>query len=279
VNLALVPASSRSGRVVEADVLAFLESQANATPPTGLPAGARAGVQPVELAAPDRDVIVPVTGVRQVIFNRMGESSRAVAHVTLTTEADATRLVELRDELNAAQTEMKLGFTAMLALLVSRALMKYPYMNATLREDGVHQHAFVNLGVAADTERGLLVPVIRDAHRKGLQELSADLARLGEQARTGKITPDELRGGTFTITNLGQYEIDAFTPLVNQPETAILGLGRIAQKPAAHAGQLALRWMVTLSLSFDHRLVDGAPAARFIQQVKKYIELPGLVLV
>ncbi|HZQ10174.1 MAG TPA: dihydrolipoamide acetyltransferase family protein, partial [Anaerolineae bacterium] len=225
------------------------------------------------------DTIAPIAGVRKIIFERMGASAREIARVTLTTEADATRLVELREEINSQQSEMRFSFTDFLVLLTARALLQYPYMNATLREDGVHQHAFVNMGVAADTERGLLVPVVRDAQRKSLGEIYAELRRLSEGARTGKISPDDLRGGTFTITNLGQHEIDAFTPIVNQPETAILGVGRIAQKPAAYQGQLALRWMVSLSLSFDHRIVDGAPAARFLQHVKRLVTSPGLVLV
>lgn len=224
------------------------------------------------------DFVQPLTGVRKIIFERMSASAREVARVTLTTEADATRLVELRAEINAQQAEMKFSFTDFFVLLISRALLNYPYMNATLRADGVHQHAFVNLGVAADTERGLLVPVVRDAQRKGLREIYLEVRRLSDAARSGKIAPDDLRGGTFTITNLGMQEIDAFTPMVNQPEVGILGIGRIAQKPAAYQGQLALRWMVALSLSFDHRVVDGAPAGKFLQRVKHLIETPGLVL-
>lgn len=278
VNVSQLTAVSKTGRIMEADVRRFLAERAPTLSPR-VPLVAPFSSIPSAPPLATADTISPITGVRKTIFDRMSASSRDVAHVTLTTDADATRLVELRAELNARQSDMKFSFTDLLVLLVARTLVKFPYMNATLREDGVHHHAFVNLGVAADTERGLLVPVIRDAQHKGLGEIYTELRRLGEAARTGKISPEDLRGGAFTITNLGQYEIDAFTPIVNQPETGILGIGRIAQKPAAYQGQLALRWMVTLSLSFDHRLVDGAPAARFLQQVKALVETPELVLI
>lgn len=284
IDVSNLTASSTSGRVMEADVRKFLARQ-DLTAAQGLsaaPAPVVIPAAPPEFTAPApsaQDAVQALTGVRKIIFDRMGASAREIARVTLTTEADATRLVELRAELNTRQTEMKFSFTDYFVLLVSRALLKFPYMNATLREDGVHQHVFVNIGIAANTERGLLVPVLCDAHKKGLGEINSELRRLGEQARTGKIAPDDLRGGTFTITNLGAQEIDAFTPIVNQPEIAILGIGRIAQKPAAYEGQLALRWMVTLSLSFDHRIVDGAPAGRFLQYVKQLVEVPTLVLI
>lgn len=290
----LVPAS-KTGRVMEADVRKFLAaSPVMPTPPVPAPAQPPAPSLPAYVPPPPAvqietltvpapsaksDTVTRVEGVRKVIFDRMGASAREIARVTLTTEADATRLVELREEINARSGEMKFSFTDFLILLVSRALLKYPYINATLRDDGVHQHAFVNLGVAADTERGLLVPVVRDAHLKGLGEIYSEVRRLSEAARSGKIAPDDLRGGTFTITNLGTQEVDAFTPIVNQPEVGILGVGRIAEKPAAYQGQLALRWMVSLSLSFDHRIVDGAPAGKFLQHVKHLVETPTLVLI
>lgn len=277
VDVSTLVASSSTGRVMEADVRKFLARQpivqAQPVAESDAPLSASA------LSQSFADTIIPIAGVRQIIFDRMRASAQEIARVTLTTEADASELVTLRDRLNAKQKELHFSFTDLLVLLAARALLKYPYMNATLRDDGVHQHAFVNMGVATDTEHGLLVPVIRDAHRKGLGEIYAEVRRLSEAARAGKVSPDDLRGGTFTITNLGAQEIDAFTPLVNQPEIAILGVGRIAQKPAAYQGQLALRWMVALSLSFDHRIVDGAPAAKFLQEVKHFVETPGLVLI
>ncbi len=283
VDVSQLTASSTSGRIMEADVRKFMaQQQITAAPraiePTAAPA-AFVAPAPTHTSAPAGDTVIPIAGVRKVIHDRMASSAREIARVTLTTEADATELVALREQLNAKQSDARFSFTDLLILLVSRALLKYPYMNATLQSDGVHQHTFVNMGVAADTERGLLVPVVRDAQRKGLAEIFADVRRLSQAARDGKVSPDDLRGGTFTITNLGAQEIDAFTPIVNQPEIAILGVGRIVQKPAAYQGQLALRWMVSLSLSFDHRVVDGAPAGKFLQHLKHCVETPALILI
>lgn len=281
IDLTSVTTSSPSGRVVEADVLKYLERQIPISPPAATPSKISSTPPRITANADSQssETIVPVAGMRKIIAERMATSSREVARVTLTTEADATRLVELRAELNANAEGTKFTFTDLFVLLVSRALQKHPYMNATLREDGIHQHGSVHIGIAVDTERGLLVPVIRDVQAKGLGAISKALRELGEQTRTAKISPDDLRGSTFTITNLGQYEIDAFTPIINRPESAILGIGRIAQKAAAFQGQLAVRHMVMLSLAFDHRVVDGAPAARFLQEIKHLVESPALLLV
>jgi pyruvate dehydrogenase E2 component (dihydrolipoamide acetyltransferase) len=142
----------------------------------------------------------------------------------------------------------------------------------------IERLGYINLGMAVDTERGLLVPVIRNADEKGLREIGAEFRDLASRARAGRALPDELSGGTFTITNLGMYEIDAFTPIINLPEAAILGVGRIHAKPVARGKKVRVRQIVALSLSFDHRLVDGAPAARFLQRIKQLVEEPFLLL-
>ena len=172
------------------------------------------------------------------------------------------------------------GYNDLLGLIVARALREFPYMNARLSADGgsIEQLAYVNLGMAVDTERGLLVPVIRAADQKGLRAFGTEFRALVERARSGRSLPDDLSGGTFTITNLGMYDIDAFTPIINLPEAAILGVGRILPKPVVRDGEIVARKMWTLSLTFDHRLVDGAPAARFLQRIKQLIENPYLLL-
>jgi pyruvate dehydrogenase E2 component (dihydrolipoamide acetyltransferase) len=147
-------------------------------------------------------------------------------------------------------------------------------MNVRLTEQGIEQLSEINVGVAVDTERGLLVPVVRDAATRNLIQVQQMLAELVERALAGRSLPDDLSGGTFTITNLGMFDVDAFTPIINPPESAILGVGRIVNKPVGLEGQVALRDMMTLSLSFDHRLIDGAPAARFLQRVKQLVERP-----
>jgi pyruvate dehydrogenase E2 component (dihydrolipoamide acetyltransferase) len=213
----------------------------------------------------------------------MAASHHTTARVTLVTEVDATAMVEGREQLKAAVEEewgFAPSFNDLLALCVARALREFPYMNARLSADqqSIERMPFVNLGMAVDTERGLLVPVIRNADQKGLRAFGAELRALVERARAGKALPDDLTGGTFTITNLGMYDVDAFTPIINLPEAAILGAGRIQPQPVARDGQIVVRQMWVLSLAFDHRLVDGAPAARFLQRIKRLIENPYLLL-
>jgi pyruvate dehydrogenase E2 component (dihydrolipoamide acetyltransferase) len=143
-----------------------------------------------------------------------------------------------------------------------------------LTEHGIEWLPQINIGVAVDTERGLLVPVVRDAAVKSLLQLQRTLAELVDRALAGRSLPDDLSGGTFTVTNLGMFDVDGFTPIINPPESAILGVGRIVNKPVGLKGQVVLRDMMALSLSFDHRLIDGAPAARFLQRVKQLVERP-----
>jgi pyruvate dehydrogenase E2 component (dihydrolipoamide acetyltransferase) len=231
-------------------------------------------------------------GIRAIIADRMGTSVHTTARVTLVTEVDATEFVALRGRLKA-KVEQAWGFAPgyndLLALIVARALRHLPYMNARLAPstssgqspDAIELLAHVNLGMAVDTERGLLVPVIRDADRKSLRQFGTEFRELVDRARRGRSLPDDLSGGSFTITNLGMYDVDAFTPVINLPEAAILGVGRIAPKwvySPASPNAPVLRQMWTLSLVFDHRLVDGAPAARFLQHIKELIEEPYLLL-
>jgi pyruvate dehydrogenase E2 component (dihydrolipoamide acetyltransferase) len=225
--------------------------------------------------------LTPVSAVRRIIAERMAGSAHTAAAVTLTTEADATELVRLRRELKEAEKKPVPSYNDLLAKLTAEALLEHPDVNARFEGDGIFRADTVNIGVAVDTERGLLVPVLRDVQGKSLRQIATESAALVEKARTGRISPDDLRAGTFTITNLGMYDIDAFTPIINLPECAILGVGRIVPKQVvvdADAERVAIRHMVFLSLTFDHRLVDGAPAARFLQRVKQYVERPYLWL-
>jgi len=238
---------------------------------------------------------IPITTMRRTIADRMAASTHTVAPVTLTTEADATELVRLRKQLkdDAAvgaglasapnvSAQPAPSYNDLLAKRAAQALLEHPMVNARFEGDNILQWSTANIGVAVDTDRGLLVPVLRDVQTKSLRQIARESAALIEKARTGRISMDELQGGTFTITNLGMYEIDAFTPIINLPECAILGVGRIVPKQVvvdAEAERIAIRQMVFLSLTFDHRLVDGAPAARFLQRVKQFIEKPYLWLV
>jgi pyruvate dehydrogenase E2 component (dihydrolipoamide acetyltransferase) len=238
--------------------------------------------QPVALPQVDLLQTVPLKGIRGIIARRMAESVHTTARVTLITEVDATEFVALRERLKArfsSEWSFTPGYNDLLAVIVANALRKFPAMNARLSANGeaIEHLAAINLGLAVDTERGLLVPVIRNADTKGLQQFGAEFRALVERARVGKSLPDDLSGGTFTITNLGMYRVDAFTPVINLPEAAILGVGRIIAKPVVQGEEIVIRQMMTLSLVFDHRLNDGAPAARFLDYICELIEEPYLL--
>jgi len=271
VDVRQLAGSGPGGKVTKEDV----ERAARAVPgPVAPPVSAPARLPEVEVL--ER---VPLKGVRAIIAERMATSVHTTARVTLLMEADATHFVDMRERLKAKVSEewgFAPGYNDLLAKVVAAALRKFPYMNARLTSDAIELLAPVNLGIAVDTERGLLVPVIRNADRKTLYELGNEFRQMVERARAGRALPDDLTGGTFTITNLGMYDVDAFTPVINLPEVAILGVGRIAPKVVARDNQMVIRHMWTLCLVFDHRLVDGAPAARFLQYIKNLIEEPYL---
>jgi pyruvate dehydrogenase E2 component (dihydrolipoamide acetyltransferase) len=215
----------------------------------------------------------PLTGLRAVIAERLTSGWNERPQVTLVTEVDATNLVAAREQMSA-ELGRKISFNAFFVLAAAKALGEYPMLNAQLTSQGMLQPDGVHIGIAVDTERGLLVPVMKDAEALSLVQASDILTDLAKRAQAGKCTLDELSGGTFSITNLGAFGIDAFTPIINPPEAAILGIGRIAPRPFVVERQLTVRDTVTLSLSFDHRLVDGAPAARFLQRIAQLIERP-----
>jgi pyruvate dehydrogenase E2 component (dihydrolipoamide acetyltransferase) len=271
VDLRAVSGTGPGGKIVKEDVQrAAQEKQAPAPAAPAAP-------------LPEAEILerVPLSGVRAIIAERMAASVHTTARVTLVTEVDATEFVAARTRLKQrveAEWGFAPGYNDLLVLIVAAALRQYPYMNARLTPDAIERLAQVNVGLAVDTERGLLVPVVRDADRKNLQEIGQTFREMAERAKKGRSLPDDLNGGTFTITNLGAYDIDAFTPVINLPEAAILGVGRIALKPAVYQGELAVRQMLTLSLVFDHRLVDGAPAAKFLQYIRQMIEEPYLLL-
>ena len=260
ISLAELAANFPGARITRTDVEQALEQQAAD-------------------AAPARQ---PLSRIRRLTRDRMVESARSTAPVTLTTEADASELYQMRRKLQADGADIVPSYTDLLAKLSAAALTEHPALNASIEGDEALLHSAIHIGIAVDAERGLLAPVIRNADRLSLLELAAISADLVARTRDGTIAAEELQGGTFTITNLGMYEIDAFTPIVNLPQCAILGVGRIVPRQVvldAEAQRLAIRHMMSLSLTFDHRVVDGAPAARFLQRVKQYTETPYLWLV
>ena len=190
-------------------------------------------------------------------------------------DVDATQFVVLRETLKKekeAEWGFKPGYNDMLAKVCAVALRNFPYMNARLNDKVIERLAQVNIGIAVDAENGLYVPVIRNVDQKDLQTVGKEFRKRIEEVRSRKISPEDLAGGTFTITNLGMYDVDGFTPVINLPEAAILGAGRISSKAVIVEDKVEVRKIMTLSLTFDHRLVDGAPAAKFLQYIKDLIE-------
>jgi pyruvate dehydrogenase E2 component (dihydrolipoamide acetyltransferase) len=225
---------------------------------------------------------VPFTGLRKRIADNVAKSAFTAPHVTLTIEVDMTSCAELRKSL-VPQIEksygVRLSYTDLLVKAVARALDEHPRVNAVLVGDEIRTYRTKNIGVAVALEDGLVVPVVKRVESKSLGAIAAELKPLIDRARAGKFTPDDVSGGTFSITNLGTFGIDVFDPILVTGQAAILGVGRIAEKPAVVAGALAIRTMMNLCLSFDHRILDGVPAARFLQSLKELLESPMRILI
>jgi pyruvate/2-oxoglutarate dehydrogenase complex dihydrolipoamide acyltransferase (E2) component len=285
-----VKGSGLAGRIMASDVTAqaatvkAAQPAAPVAPPTlvlAKPVVAQA--QPV--VPPSAISRQPMTPIRRKIAEHMAHSAHTAAPVTLTSEVDASQLVALRKALkeDAASSELPLpSYNDLLAKLCAQALVEHPLVNARLEGDEIVQHTSVNVAIAVDTDRGLIVPVVRDVQAKTLRQVARESAALVEKTRNGSVGYEDLQGATFTITNLGMFDIDAFTPIIDLPQCAILGVGRIVPKQVvvdAETGRTAIQQRMFLSLTFDHRLIDGAQAARFLQRVKKLVENPYLWLV
>ncbi|MED4750737.1 dihydrolipoamide acetyltransferase family protein [Brevibacillus choshinensis] len=266
IDLSQVNGTGPNGRVQKVDIEQAVAARSSKPIST----------QPVTTTEP-RSQKVKVEGMRKVIAERMAASAYTAPHVTLSTEADMSQVMEVRSTLLPTIEKMtgyRLSYTEIIMKAVATALSRNPKVNASLKDDVIELHETINIGLAVAVTDGLLVPVIKQADRKGLADLTTETKRVAGLARDGRLLPDDMRGGTFTISNLGMYAIDVFTPIINQPESAILGVGRIHEKPVGVNGQIVLRPMMSLSLSFDHRVMDGAPAAAFLQEIKELLELP-----
>ena len=251
--------SGSTGRITEDDIRAAAASGSTPQVEGGQPAS-------TEAITGER---TPMSPIRRAIAERLSASHRDGAPVTLTAELDATALVELRE-----QAKPRPAFNDYLIRFVATALGRHSTLNTSLSGDDVVQRDGIHVGFAVDTDKGLLVPVIRDANGKSVQEIARESSGLSGRALRGELSGDEMTGGTFTLTNLGAAGIDAFTPIVNPPQCAVLGVGRIAQRPAVHDGQVVARWLCVVSLTFDHRIIDGGPAARFLATLRELVEAP-----
>lgn len=223
----------------------------------------------------------PVSMMRKTIASRMMESLQTSAQLTITMKADVTKLTALQPELNetaAARHDMKLTMTDFVAKAVVLSLLEHPAMNSQYQNDRVETFEYVHLGIAAALDHGLAVPVIQHAEKLSLIELAKSIKSYGKKAREGKLLHDEIEGSTFTITNLGAYGVEHFTPILNPPEAGILGVGKADHMPVYHGNELCKGTILPLSLTFDHRVLDGAPASQFLSTVKAYLENPVSIL-
>ncbi|MCC6174852.1 MAG: 2-oxo acid dehydrogenase subunit E2 [Chloroflexi bacterium] len=289
VDLALVTGTGPGGRITERDVTTYVASRDAAAVPSASALVPQPPAAPATLpaVAAATGAFEPLSRVRRITAERMAASARSVARVTLLMEVDMTEAVRFRTQL-APEFEKRYGarlaYDAMIARACAIALAEHPHVNAQWQEAegsqpvGLRLQPNVNVGIAVASDQGLLVAVVRDADKKPLSQVNGDLMGMVAKSRSGGLGPDELTGSTFTITNLGGYGVESFTPIVNPPEAAILGVGRIAKRPAVVDGQITVRDLMYVSLAFDHRVVDGAPAAQFLQRVKECLEAPYVLL-
>ncbi|MCQ8195036.1 dihydrolipoamide acetyltransferase family protein [Streptomyces rugosispiralis] len=271
----VVPASAAPASAAPATAAHASAAPAPVVPATAAPAtAAHASAAP----APEGER-VPLRGVRGAVADKLARSRREIPDATCWVDADATELLAARAAMNAAG-ESKVSVLALLARICTAALARFPELNATVDTVGreIVRLPDVHLGFAAQTDRGLVVPVVRDAHTRTIEGLSEEIARLTEAARTGTLAPAQLTGGTFTLNNYGVFGVDGSTPILNHPEAAMLGVGRISPKPWVHQGELAVRQVVQLSFTFDHRVCDGGTAGGFLRFVADCVEQPMVLL-
>ena len=285
VSLLEIKATGPQAMIVERDVLKYLEesksapaavqSQSVVTPVSPVPQAAI--VQAPSLPGKGRQVAL--TTLRRTISRRMQESHQLTAAVTIMREVDATDLVDLRKVIlnELLEDNPRPTLTDFMVVILAKVLLHHPEINGMFDGTTLELYDEVHMGVAVDTERGLVVPVISSIAHKGLFEVTQERNRLVKAALEGKLSVDELNGGTFTITNLGPLGVDGFTPIINPPQMAILGVGRIHPVAGVVEDKISIRQMMTLSLTFDHRVIDGAPAARFLMDVVQLVEKPQLI--
>ncbi|QWQ42530.1 2-oxo acid dehydrogenase subunit E2 [Streptomyces sp. YPW6] len=289
IDLRRLAGSGPHGLILRADVDRAIRAAEETTtaapaaqPQAQAPAAAVAAAPNGVAAAADAERI-PLRGVRGAVADKLSRSRTEIPDATCWVDADATELMAVRAAMNAAtgpSAGPKVSVLALLARICTAALARFPELNATVDTEAreIVRLPGVHLGFAAQTERGLVVPVVRDAHTRNAESVGAEIARLTELARTGKLSPAQLTGGTFTLNNYGVFGVDGSTPIINHPEAAMLGVGRIMPKPWVHQGELAVRQVVQLSLTFDHRVCDGGTAGGFLRYVADCVEQPAVLL-
>ncbi|SFD83557.1 pyruvate dehydrogenase E2 component (dihydrolipoamide acetyltransferase) [Lentibacillus persicus] len=284
VSIQKVQGSGKNGRILKEDVDSYLSGDQKAEQPAETDESEQKSAD-AQTAAPQGNYPESrekMSSIRKSIANAMVNSKTKAPHVTLMDEVDVTELVAHRKKFKevAAEQDIKLTYLPYVAKALISASKKYPILNAAVDDDTneiIHKH-YYNIGIAADTDRGLLVPVVKDADRKSIFSISQEVNELAEKARSGKLSPEEMKGASNTITNIGSAGGQWFTPVLNYPEAAILGIGRIQEKPIVRNGEIVIAPVLAVSLSFDHRIVDGATGQLALNQIKRLLNDPQLIM-
>jgi len=270
IDLSSLKGSGPGGRIVKIDILKTVEKIAGKE--VGLP-------PPIQRPA---ERVIPLKGIRKIIAKRMTESFQNIPHFYLSLEVDMSAVQDLRERLKEEvekRAKVRFTLTDILVKVAASALKENPIINSRIEGDQIHLVEEINIGVAIALEDGLIVPVVHHADRKSLTEIASTLRDLTQKAKEGKLSLEDVGGGTFTLSNMGMLGIDKFNPIINPPECSILGVGRTIEKPVVQGGEIKIKPMAWFSLSSDHRIVDGATAAQFLNHLKKLFENPTLLLI
>ncbi|MDO8685926.1 MAG: dihydrolipoamide acetyltransferase family protein [Clostridiales bacterium] len=273
LDISEIPGTGPEGLIIERDVKSYIANK-SARQKAALLAKKLAQQNDVMNARGER--IIPFSGMRKAIAGNMMKSLQGMAQANHRMKVDMTEIIRMREKFKAGG--LKVSFTDIIVKTVSKALLDFPILNSSLADEGIVLKNYVNMGIAVALYEGLIVPVIKNADIMTIQEISTVASELIEKAKTGKLKPDECRGGTFTVTNLGMFDIDEFTAIINPPESAILAVGKIDRVPVVEgegeSGNIIVKPIMVLSLTYDHRIIDGAPAAQFLQRVKQLMQNP-----
>jgi pyruvate dehydrogenase E2 component (dihydrolipoamide acetyltransferase) len=276
LDLRSLQGSGPGGRIIKRDIEAALSEPKPAPAAQGFPRAVEAGRLP-QVASPYRDE--PASEIRKTIAKRLVTSLGPVPHFFLTTEIEMDRAAEMRRGINALDPDLKISINDIIIKVVAAALMQHPEVNASFQEKFVRYYEHADIGVAVAIEDGLITPVVRAADQKSLSQIASEVRELAERARSRKLKPEEYTGATFSVSNLGMFGIDEFTAVINPPEGAILAIGAMSAKPVVRDNEIVIRQIMRVTMSCDHRVIDGATGARFLQTFKKILENPLYLVV
>ncbi|MER3426531.1 MAG: pyruvate dehydrogenase complex dihydrolipoamide acetyltransferase [Pyrinomonas sp.] len=278
INLRALKGSGPGGRIIKRDIEAAIQASRQAEPVLPVEAPLPTLERPTAREAATYED-VPITEMRRTIARRLASSLGPVPHFFLTTEIEMDRAMELRRSLNELDPELKISVNDIIVKVAAVALMQHPQVNASFQDKAIRYYKQADIGVAVALDDGLITPVVRAANLKSIGAISREIRELAERARARKLRPEEYTGATFSVSNLGMFGIDEFTAIINPPEAAILAVGAVTAKPVVRDGEIAIRQLMRVTMSCDHRLIDGATGARFLQTFKKILENPLMLLV